>query len=199
MRPSLARGIVASSVLVAAVALAGCSGGVAGVENGTSSSGGSGTSGTSGGIAPDAPPSPSFLGASRGCGDVFVARANADGTQYVTVQIDRDALGMQPGTSRTMDLASAPSTVKVRVEVYASAPGEAKYCNDVGTAPIASTTWSAEAGTLEVQLGTRKAEGDTYRATIRLENLRLVGPERGTSAIVPKIEIKDVLVGWLAG
>jgi len=190
--------VVASSRVVASAALAGCSGGVASVDNGSSSSGSSGTT-SSGGTAPQAPPSPTFLGGARGCGDVFAVRANADGTQYVTVEVDRAAIAMQPGTSRTIDLATAPSSVKVRVEVYASAPGDSKYCNDVGTAPIASTTWTAEAGTLELQLGTRKAAGDSYVATIRLTNLRLVGPERGTSAIVPSIEIKDVLVGWLAG
>jgi hypothetical protein len=196
MRASLAVPLVASSLFLASVVLAGCSGGVASVDNGPSSSSGSTSSG---GPLPDAPPAPTFLGAARGCGDVFAVRANADGTQYVTVQIDRDAIGMQPGSSRTMELASAPATVKVRVDVYARAPGDAKYCNDVAGPAIASTTWTAEAGTLEVQLGTRKAEGESYLATIRIKNLRLVGPERGTSAIVPTIEMKDVLVGWLAG
>ena len=192
-------GLLAGSLtLVASLAVAGCSGGVATIDNGTSSSGSSGTT-SSGGTPPQAPPAPTFLGAARGCGDVFAVRANADGTQYVTIQVERDALGMQPGTSRTMDLATAPSTVKVRVEVYASAPGDSKYCNDVGTPSIATTTWTAEAGTLELQLGARKAAGGSYVATIRLKNLRLVGPERGTSAIVPSVEIKDVLVGWLPG
>lgn len=199
MRPSLTARLAASSLVVASAALAGCSGGVATVDNGTSSGGSSGNTSSSGGAPPDTSPSSSFPGPTRGCGDVFAVRANADGTQYVVVQIDRTAIGMQPGTSRTMDLATARSTVKVRVEVYASAPGESKYCSDVGTVSVASSTWTAEAGTLQLELGTQKAAGDSYRATIRIQSLRLVGPERGTSAIVPNIEIKDVLVGWLAG
>jgi hypothetical protein len=193
MRSLLVARLATTSLFLASAALAGCSGGVSNVENGPSSS----SSGSTGGPASEAPPAPTFLGSARGCGDVFAARANADGTQYVTVQVDRNAIGMQPGTSRTIDLATASSSVKVRVEVHATAPGDAQYCNYVGTPPVAGTTWTAEAGTLELRLGTRKAEGQSYRATIQLTNLRLVGPERGTSAIVPSIEINDVLVGWL--
>lgn len=126
-------------------------------------------------------------------------RANADGTQYVTVQVDLGAIGMQPGTSRTIDLATAPSSVKVRVEVYAGVP-DLQFCSDFGSsAPPASTTWTAEAGTLELQLEARKTAGPTYAATIRIKNLRLVGPERGTSAIVPSVEMNDLIVGWLGG
>ena len=191
--------LVSLLLLVVCGALHGCSGAVASVDNGGSSGGGSSGTSSSGGIAPETPPAPTFLGSVVGCGDVFAGRASADGTQYVTVQIDRSALGMQVGSSRTIDLATAPSAVKVHVEVYARAPGDSKYCNDVGTAPIASTTWTAEAGTLELELGTRKVGSDSFLATIRLRNLRLVGPERGTSAIVPSVEIRDVLVGWLAG
>ena len=198
MRAPIPARLASLSLIVTSAALAGCSGGVASIDNGASSSGSSGTT-SSGGTGPETAPASTFLGSSRGCGDVFAVRTNADGTQYVTVRVDRSAIGMEPGTSRTMDLATASSAVKVRVEVYARAPGESKYCNDVGGAPIASSTWTAEAGTLVLELSPQKAAGDSYRATIRIQNLRLVGPERGTSAVVPSVEFKDVLVGWLAG
>lgn len=191
-----------------AAALVACSGATADVGGGGSSS--SSSSGSSGGSsggelgAPTAPPAVAYGGTASGCGNVFAYRASADGTQFVTVEVQTDALGMKPGDKRVIDLGSAPASVRVAVEVFARAPKE-PYCTDFGSEKVASTTWSAEAGTLAIELGPKAASSagsgpsESYRATLRLQNVRLVGPERGTSVIVPTISIDDVLVGWLPG
>ena len=198
MRRSIAF-LASLSAAVVSLAAAGCSGGTASIDGSPASSGG--PSGSSGTVAPSpsTPPATGFTGAANGCGDVFAYRASADGTQYVTVEINRAELGLNPGQKRTIDLASAPPSVLVHVEVFARVPTESKYCNDAVSEAIPSTTWTAEAGTLTIELGEKQNDSATYKATVRVTGLRLVGPERGTSAIVPTIEITNVLVGWLAG
>jgi hypothetical protein len=188
--------------LLGLMALVGCSGGSATVGG---SSGGSSSGASSSGAtqptepAPQSPPATAFAGAASGCRDVFAFRASADGTQYVTVEVNRAELGLATGETRTIDLADAPPSVQVHVEVFARAPKEPKYCSDFVSETIASSTWTAEAGTLTLELGAAQGDTKTYKATARLTGLRLVGPERGTSAIVPTIEIKNVVVGWLPG
>lgn len=192
----------------ALTALVACSGATTDVPGGGSTSSSSSTGGgASGGPlgAPSAPPAVAFAGAASGCGNVFAYRASTDGTQFVTVEVDVSALGMKPGDKRVIDLGSAPPSVRVNVDVFARVPKEPKYCSDVVSETVASTTWTAEAGTLAIELGpkttsgTAAGPGETYRATLRLQSVRFVGPERGTSVIVPTIAIDDVLVGWLAG
>ncbi len=199
------------TALAALTGLVGCSGGVAPIP-GESSSGGSssGTSGTSSGTVgpgPSTAPTAAWNGRVSGCGDVFTFRASDDGTQYVTVQIDRAKIGMQRAEKRSFDLAKSPAGIRVGVEIFARAPKDPSYCNDVVTERIASTVWTAEAGTLDVELventsgssGGSSGTNDTFRATVRLEGLRLVGPERGSSVLVPTVEMRNVVVGWFAG
>jgi len=194
MRLSLA------SLALSSLAAFGCSGAGASIDNAPPASQGT-SGGTSGTVVapPDAPPATSFPGAANGCGNVFAYRASADGTQYVTVQIDRDELGLKNGETRSIDLASAPPSVKVLVEIFARAPTESRYCTDLRSETLTSTTWTAEAGTLRIELGEKQGDSGSYKATVRVTGLRLIGPERGTSAIVPTVEIKNVLVGWLPG
>lgn len=183
---------------------AGCSGGTSTIP-GESSSGTSGTSGgTSGtiGTPPTTPPSASWNGTSSGCGEIFAFRASTDGTQFITVDIDREVVGMKYGEKRTVDLSRGQAGVRVGVEIFARVPKDQRYCNDAVTDAVASTVWPAEAGSVVVELGTPKdgASGSsTYKATVKIEGLRVVGPDRGTSVVIPSIEIKDVTVGWRAG
>jgi len=84
--------------------------------------------------------------------------------------------------------------------VFAKAPPEAPYCTDVGSPGPAPTLWTAEGGTISISLSPESsATAGQCRATVRLEDVRLVGPERGVAVSVPSAEITNVLVGWLAG
>lgn len=204
----LRRALSAAAVTALAALTSACSGSAASVPGGSSgTSGASGTSGTSGlGVpepGPDSPPAVVFEGRAAGCGDVFAYRASADGAQFVTVELDRAKVGINHGEKRTFDLATGPAGVRVGIEIFVRVPREAKYCNDVVTEDLASTVWAAEAGTLTVEIGEKAPSTggatETFRATVRIEGLRVVGPDRGASVIVPKVEMKDVLVGWRAG
>jgi hypothetical protein len=190
MRPVL---LVAAALLVNA-----CSGSSATIDppSGTSSSSG----GTGTGTAPTAPPESAFRGTTGGCGNVIVYRANGDGTQLLVVKADKDKLGLEPLATQTFDLARAPDGLDVGVEVFAKAPPEPPYCTDVGFTGAAPTRWTAEGGTISISLAPEgSATAGPYRATVRLKDVRLVGPERGVAVSIPSAEIANVLVGWLAG
>jgi hypothetical protein len=144
------------------------------------------------------PPDSSFSGAASGCSDLFAYRENTDGTQFLIVQLDKTELALEPGTSRTFDLSRAPAGLRVAVDVFSRAPTSTPYCSDYVTDAIKPTSWEAEGGSLTVTLQPQTANG-TYRATLRLRDLRFVGPERGVAASVPSATIENVLVGWLPG
>lgn len=191
--------------LCLAGAAAGCSGGTSNIPGESSSGGTSGTSGgTSGTIEtpPETPPSASWNGKVSGCDEIFAFRGSTDGTQFVTVQVDRETVGLKYGETRTFDLSRPQAGIKVAIEIFPRVPKDQRYCNDGVTDWVTTTVWPAEAGSLVVELGERKdrpSGPSTYKATVRIEGLRVVGPDRGTSVVIPKIEMKDVTVGWRAG
>lgn len=58
-----------------------------------------------------------------------------------------------------------------------------------------------EGGTISLRLlaDAEYAARGEYRATVRLKDVRLVGPLRGVAVSLPNAEIRNVLVGWLPG
>lgn len=141
----------------------------------------------------------SFTGATSGCRGLVPFRASGDDTQLRLVDADVVKLGLEVGKTRTFDLARAPDGLRVSVDVFAKAPAEAPYCTDyIGDAqkPI---TWEAEAGTLYLSIQAPASENGTYRATIRMKDVRLVGPQRGVAGSIPNAVLENVLVGWLPG
>lgn len=195
-----------SLVIALAFASVACSGAttpdvIGGSSGGGSSSGGSSGSsgGASSGGASSTPPAAAYGGEARGCSNVFVYKGTADGSQFITVQAEREKLGLKLGQKRTIDLATPTDGVTVGVDVYARAPSQERYCTDALSEDLIPTPWRAEAGTLVIELGENAEPNGAYRATVRLRDLRLVGPDRGTSVLVPSVELSNVLVGWLPG
>ncbi|MBX3185564.1 MAG: hypothetical protein KF819_01060 [Labilithrix sp.] len=191
------------SLVALCLAVAACSGATTSDLTASSSgaSGSSGSSGSSGATpsGPDTPPDVTFGGAAGGCSNVFLYRASADGAQFITIEADREKLGMKLGQKRTFDLAQATEGLTVGVDVFARAPSESQYCTDFRSDHQLPTPWRAEAGTLILELSENADANGIYRASVRLRDVRLVGPNRGTSVIVPKVELEDVRVGWLPG
>jgi hypothetical protein len=182
--------------------LTACSGSTATVDPvGSGSSSSSGGTSSSGGVVstPSTPPDSSFQGSASGCRDVTVYKSNADRTQFLVVNADREKLGLAVDTIRTFDLAHMPDGLEVGVDVFARAPGEAPYCSDAPDPTLSKTAWAAEGGTITIQLEAVASTSGAYLATVRLTDVRLVGPERGVAVSVPNAEIRNVLVGWLPG
>lgn len=170
----------------------------------SSSSGGSSGGSSSGAPGPTTPPQSAFDGKTIGCSNVSAYRATADGTQFLTVFVDREKLGLEIGSKATYDLAQPPSSVKVGIDVWKSAPTGETYCTDFGQMGPgnASTTWEAEAGTITIELMADPAASpgsSLYLATITIANAHFVGPQTGVAAFVPKVVIEKVRVGWLPG
>lgn len=172
----------------------------------SSSSGGSssgGSSGTPTKEGPATPPQSAFNGDSIGCAHVSAYRATADRTQFVTVVLDRESLGLAVGSKATYDLARAPSGVRVGIDVWSTAPASQKYCTDhVEVDGNARTSWEAEAGSMTIELATDPAAqpgSGSYLATIRIKDAHFIGPKQGVAAFVPQVVIENVRVGWLPG
>lgn len=129
-------------------------------------------------------------------------RASSDRTQYVTVVLDREALGLAIGSKATYDLARAPSALHVGIDVWTEPPND-EYCSDFKVADgNARTAWEAEAGKITIELSndpTASPGSGAYRATIEIEAAHFIGPSRGVAAYVPRIVIENVRVGWLPG
>jgi hypothetical protein len=157
-----------------------------------------GGSSSSGGVSTTAPVS-SFTGGTSGCRGLVAFRASADETQYLVVDADVDKLGLKPGATGTFDLAKAPDGLRVTVDVFDRAEAEAPYCTDYRVDDQKPTTWVAEGGTVFVTIQAPSTANGTYRASIRMKDVRLVGPQRGVAGSIPNAMLEDVLVGWLPG
>jgi hypothetical protein len=154
--------------------------------------------------APREVPQGTFTGVSNGCSNLIAYRGSADRTQYAVVQLDKSKVGVEIGSAKEVDLGDTPEGVDVFVDIYASAlDGETPYCTDYRTETPAMTRWKAQAGKLRIELAPDPTSSDathpTYRATLRLETVHLVGPDGGFAVVVPSVVIEDVRVGWLPG
>jgi hypothetical protein len=154
------------------------------------------------GRGPQEVPQGSFTGARDGCSNLLAYRSSSDGTQFAVVTIDRELLHLELGAARTVDLGTTPAGVSVFVDVFANAvEGQSPYCAHARTEELALTRWTAQAGTLTIELAEDSESTDptrpTYRATLRLEKVHLVGPDGGFAVVVPSVVIDDVRVGWL--
>lgn len=120
-------------------------------------------------------PRSSFTGSSAACGDLFAYRASEDGTQIFGVTFPRARDG------EVIDLGTSPEGVLVTVDVFAS-PATALACDRLAGAEGEKTTWVAEAGRLETLVGPSEV-------AFMLEDVHLVGPEKGFAVVVPRVFI----------
>jgi len=188
--------------------LSACSGATSDIGSRPRGDGGTNEAGekvvTSSSTAPREVPQSSFTGARGGCSNIFAYRASADRTQYAVIEVDKEALGLEIRSNRTVDLGKNPEGVRVFVDVYAGAvEGATAYCTDYGDAQPAMTRWTAEAGKLTIELSedpdSIDAKHPTYRVTLHLETAHFVRPEHGAAIVVPNVDIEEVRAGWLPG
>lgn len=120
-------------------------------------------------------PQNAFTGSSAACGDLFAYRASEDGTQIFGVTF------AHPRDGEVIDLGSSPEGVLVTVDVFAEA-ATTLACNLHAGPDGAKTTWVAEAGRLETLVGEREV-------AFMLEDVHLIGPEKGFAVVVPRVFI----------
>ena len=124
---------------------------------------------------PETNPQSAFTGTSAACGDLFAYRASEDGTQVFGVSVaharERDG--------EVIDLGSSPEGVIVTVDVFAE-NATTLACAELAGTSGAKTTWVAEAGRLETLVGDREV-------AFMLEDVHLVGPEKGFAVFVPRV------------
>lgn len=133
------------------------------------------------GPGPTTLPQGSFTGRSAACGDLFAYRATEDGTQVLGITFH----GPPPGGD--LDLGREPEGVLVTVDVFAE-PRSGTACEELARGVGPKTTWVAEAGRVHID----ESGGEM---TIRLEDVHLVGPERGIAIVVPSAVIERVRPG----
>ena len=124
---------------------------------------------------PETHPQNAFTGTSAACGDLFAYRASEDGTQIFGVTFTHARDG------EVIDLGSSPDGVLVTVDVF-SDNATALACNELAGTNGEKTTWVAEAGRLETLVGDREV-------AFMLEDVHLVGPEKGFAVVVPRVFI----------
>lgn len=124
---------------------------------------------------PKTVPDSEFTGASAACGDLFAYRASEDGTQIFGVTFSHARDG------EVIDLGTSPEGVLVTVDVFAQS-ATTLGCNVHAGPEGEKTTWVAEAGRLETLVGDREV-------AFMLEDVHLVGPEKGFAVVVPRVFI----------
>jgi hypothetical protein len=124
---------------------------------------------------PETHPQSTFTGSAAACGDLFAYRASEDGTQIFGVTFTHARDG------ETIDLGTTPEGVLVTVDVFAH-PTSDLECSTLAGTDGEKTTWVAEAGRLETLVGDDEV-------AFMLEDVHLVGPEKGFAVVVPRVFI----------
>jgi hypothetical protein len=128
---------------------------------------------------PETQPQNAFTGTSAACGDLFAYRASDDGTQIFGVTFAHAHARARDG--EVIDLGASPEDVLVTVDVFAQA-ATTLACHVLAGPQGEKTTWVAEAGRVETLVGDREV-------AFMLEDVHLVGPEKGFAVVVPRVFI----------
>jgi hypothetical protein len=118
-------------------------------------------------------------------------------TTFLRIRVDTGALGLKAGR-HTIDLAKATANVAIEVVVYDAPNRELPDCSDsTPPQPNISKRWTASAGALTLQTSTDPEEGNNFKVSITLDDVRLEDP--AGQARVIDAQFQDVEVGWLPG
>jgi Sel1 repeat-containing protein len=118
-----------------------------------------------------------------GCWFTFVYGWSADRTEAITIQADKDLLGLST-TPRTFQLASASSTLQVAVHVFGRARRSWPFCTDVGEFGLEEETWKAVAGTVTIELSPTGVDA----------RVRIVGAEFLSTAGVRVKQVQPIVL-----
>lgn len=107
-----------------------------------------------------------------GCAGLFLYAWNEDRSEVLTLRLDRASVPLRDGTT-TVNLATAPAGVAVRLEVTASPRESLPFCSDE-QAPVRETPtiWTASAGTIKL-LVKRRANAPFNPVSVSVDGLRL--------------------------
>lgn len=148
-----------------------------------------------------APEAADFLGEAGGCGNCFVYRFNEARTLAVTVQVDAASLRAKSNLA-TFHL--DPVTASPRVQVLRfSTPARNYFCDDVDDGQHPVETWEAVAGRIEVQFyrSSEHVSGGEhlYGVSVELFEVELKSQKHHRTALLERVSIPQVQVGWFAG
>jgi hypothetical protein len=135
-----------------------------------------------------------------GCGHVFVYGWSANRDEAVTIQADKELLGLST-TAQTFNIASRPGDLEVTVHVFSRAVRSWPFCTDVFTNVDPTAVWKATAGTVTIQLSAPVATASglsAYRATVQIFGAEFVSSTGSRIKQVRPI-ILSALVGWVSG
>jgi hypothetical protein len=142
------------------------------------------------------PPAPSlrFGTATRGCGDAFVTSSNAEGTEALTVVLDRKRLGLTTAP-KTFEIGKRPAGLDVAVLAYKARPPYTALCSDVAEDPDWTPIhWSATAGRVTASISKAAPKpGQCYSVDVRLEGVAFTVPDR--EVVLDALDLKNVEVG----
>lgn len=136
----------------------------------------------------------------RGCADVLLYDGNSEDTSGLVFQAsDRVSAARTAGMTTTFSLSLPQSGVKL--QLLAGRNVTYQYCNDAIEAnkrPVIDATYSATGGKATLTVTPTGAE--LGRATLLLENVVFHSDTgAGPDVTIPRYEMKDINVGWLAG
>lgn len=110
-----------------------------------------------------------------GCAGLFLYAWNEDRSEVLTIRLDRANVPLKDGTT-TVNLASAPAGVAVRLEVTTTPRESLPFCSD-DQAPVreAPAVWTASAGTIKVLIK-RRPNAPFNAVSVIVDGLRLTSP-----------------------
>jgi len=146
--------------------------------------------------AAPSPPGPSlrFSTATRGCGDAFVTSENTEGTEALTVVLDRKHLGLTTAP-KTFEIEKRPEGLDVAVLVYKAKPPHTTLCSDIAESPEwTPTRWSATRGRVVASISNAAPKPlQCYSVDVHLEGVAFAINDH--EVVLGALDLKNVEVG----
>jgi hypothetical protein len=140
-----------------------------------------------------------FNGGVRGCGDFVVYRFTQDDTKAIGVRVDK--LGLRITEKPQIFEIGKIDGIQVFIDDFGKETYEwrGSYCYDA-VKPHEGQTERFEAigGGARIYVS-KSSESPFYEVTVHLENVSFTNESGSIRFLIPNIEIKNVLVGWLPG
>lgn len=136
----------------------------------------------------------------RGCADILLYDGNPEDTSGLVFKSSgRVSAARTAGKTTTFNLSLPQSGVTLKLVVGRNVTYQ--YCNDaieVSKRPVIDATYGATAG--RATLSVTPTDAELGRATLLLEDIVFSSETgAGPDVVIPRYEMKDIGVGWLAG
>ncbi len=146
-------------------------------------------------------PTLSYSTTGGGCSNIFVYVENADRTEALVIQVDRESIDIST-TPRSFMIEQTRDDLDLHIDLFYVTRSLDEYCSDIGvTGPKnLQARWTAIQGSAEISVSADDVPFNTpYQTTLRLRDVVFVESTSERTVTLDSLTIENVTVGWLPG